>query len=88
MWVEECSPKIHVHLEPQNVTLLGTFLVVQWLRLCFHCNGHRFDPWGRNKIPHATWCSQKIKKKKKVTLFENKGFADAKKGSILDLNGP
>ena len=87
MWVEECSPKIHVHLEPQNVTLLGTFLVVQWLRLGFHCSGHRFDPGGRNKIPHATCCSQKIKKKK-VTLFENKGFADAKKGSILDPNEP
>ena len=31
---------------------------------------------------------KKKKKKKKVNLFENKGFADAKKGSILDLNGP
>ena len=56
--------------------------------LRFHCSGHRFDPWrgGENKIPHAMWCSRKIKKK--VTLFENKGFADAKKGSILDPNGP
>ena len=22
-----------------------TFLAVQWLRLCFHCRGHRFDLW-------------------------------------------
>ena len=34
--------------------------------LCFHCSGHRFDPWrgGENKIPHVMWCSRKIKKKK------------------------
>ena len=27
-WVEECSPQIHVLLEPQNVALLGTLLGV------------------------------------------------------------
>ena len=25
--------------------IIGTSLVVQWLRLCFHCKGHGFYPW-------------------------------------------
>ena len=25
--------------------ILGTSLVIQWLRLHFHCRGHWFDPW-------------------------------------------
>ena len=29
---------------------------------CFHCNGHRFDPWLGNKDP--IWPSQKKKRKK------------------------
>ena len=29
-----------------------TSRVVQWLRICCQCKGHRFDPWSR-KIPHA-----------------------------------
>ena len=28
--------------------LMGTFLVVQWLRLCSQCRGPGFDPWSRN----------------------------------------
>ena len=28
--------------------IVGTSLVVQWLRLCFHCRGHRFSPWSGN----------------------------------------
>ena len=37
-----------------------TSLVVQWLRLCSQCRGHRFDPW-LEKTVHATW-----RKKKKM----------------------
>ena len=28
--------------------LAGTSLVVQWLRLHFHCGGHEFEPWSGN----------------------------------------
>lgn len=28
---------------------VGTSLVVQWSRLCFHSRGHRFDPWLGNQ---------------------------------------
>ena len=40
---------------------MGTSLVVQWLRLCA-CNAGdvgSIPGWG-TKIPHASWCSQKI----------------------------
>ena len=44
---------------------LGTSLVVQWLRLCFNCRAHRFDPWLGNYDPtYHAWCGQKIKIKK------------------------
>ena len=26
----------------------GTLVAVGWLRLCFHCWGHKFDPWLRS----------------------------------------
>ena len=29
-------------------TILRDSLVVQWLRLCFHYRGHRFDAWCGN----------------------------------------
>ena len=28
--------------------VLGTSLAVQWLRQCFYCTGHGFDPWLEN----------------------------------------
>ena len=31
--------------EDYRAKCLGTSLVVQWLRLCFYCREHRFDPW-------------------------------------------
>ena len=31
---------------------LGTALVVQWLRLCFHCRELGFHPWSGNEDPH------------------------------------
>ena len=39
----------------------GTSLVVQWLRLCApNAGGMGLTGLG-TKIPHATWCGQKIK---------------------------
>ena len=39
-------------------------LVVQWIRICMPCRGHRFNPWLK-RIPHATeqlsLCSQQEK---------------------------
>ena len=32
----------------QELVMLGTSLVVQWLRLCFHCSGRGFDPCSGN----------------------------------------
>ena len=31
-----------------KIKLLGTFLVVQWLRLCFQCRVCKFNPWLEN----------------------------------------
>lgn len=36
-------------------------LVLQWLRLCFHCRRDRFDPGWETKILHAVQCGQKNK---------------------------
>ena len=44
-------------------TRTGTFLVVQWLRLCLQCRGCGFDPCQRTKVPQAKVCNQKKKKK-------------------------
>ena len=42
---------------------LGTSLVIQWLRLSFHCRGHMFDPLlGKFHVPHSA------AKKKEKTL--------------------
>ena len=42
---------------------VGSSLVVQWSRLCFHCRGHRFDPWLGNQDPTYLLVQQKKKKK-------------------------
>lgn len=39
-----------------QMPFLGTSLVVQWLRLCFHCRG--VHPWSGTKILHASRFSQ------------------------------
>ena len=44
-------------------------LVVQWLGLCFHCQGLGSIPGRRTKIPQATWHSQKIKINLKIKIF-------------------
>jgi len=53
---------------PQNVCrkwILGTYLVVQWLRCHASNAGGVGSISGRGtKAQHATWCSQKIKTKK------------------------
>ena len=41
-----------------------TSLAVQWLRLCFHCSRHGFDPWVGNE-PTSRSTVQPRKKKKK-----------------------
>ena len=44
----------------------GTSLGVQWLGLlCFHCRGHRFDPWS-GKSPQTASCSQKKEKEEET----------------------
>ena len=65
-WVEECSPQIHVHLEPQNVALLGTLLGVQWLRLCASTAvGTGLIPGREGRIrSHMPWgAAERLKKK-------------------------
>ena len=40
--------------------VIGTFLAVQWLRLCAsNARGEGSIPGRETKIPHATGCSQK-----------------------------
>ena len=57
------------------MTLMGNFLVVQWLGLHTSSAGGRgsIHGWG-TKIPHGTWCSQK-KIKKKDDFDESDLFA-------------
>ena len=48
--------------------MIGTFLAVQWLRLCTSTAGGTGSiPGQRTKIPHAMQCNQK--KKKKVAMI-------------------
>ena len=39
--------------ERLNSVIIGTFLVIQWLRLQTPNRGPGFDPWSGNEIPHA-----------------------------------
>ena len=52
-----------------------TSLVVQWLRLCSQCRGHRFDPW-LEKTVHATW------RKKKKNEVGSAGEEEAREAFI------
>ena len=38
------------------------FLVIQWLGLCFHCQGRGFNTWSGNQDPtsHLTWPKVKM----------------------------
>ena len=44
--------------------MVGTFLVVQWLRLHTSTAGISLIPCQGTKIPHSVQCSQKLKIKK------------------------
>ena len=48
-----------------NLSQPRTSLEVQWLRLCFHFGVRGLIPGWGTKIPHATWCGQKLVKIKK-----------------------
>ena len=51
----------------QDCTELGTSLAFQRLRLHVSTAGCvGLIPGQGNKIPHAAWCSQKVKKKKRL----------------------
>ena len=45
----------HFYYDPSVLltVLCGTFLVVQWLRICHQCRGHRFNSWS-GKIPQGS----------------------------------
>ena len=65
-------------LQKKSITVSGTSLAVQWLKLCTSSvGGIGSIPGQRTKIPHATWCSQK---KKSITIFlnvlENKNYLE------------
>ena len=39
---------------------------------CFHCRGHRFNPWSGTKIPHAVQHCEKINILLKLFFFLRK----------------
>ena len=70
---------------------VGSSLMVQWSRLCFHCRGHRFDPWLGNQDP--TYLLVQQKKKKKVFINVNNiialcPHASTLRPSLSDLSHP
>ena len=79
-WSGECcglySPRGHRESDKTERLLLtiingqGTSLVVQWFRLsAYHAGGTGSIPGRGTKIPHATWCGQKIKNR--ITPLKN-----------------
>ena len=66
----------------ESYKLTGTSLVAQWLRFCNStAGGVRLIPGPGTKIPHAMWCGQKVKIKKKLTKGQNHEW-------ILCVNNP
>lgn len=47
----------------------GTPLVVQWLRHCLHCRGHRFNPSRELRSHNPLECGQKIENKQWQLCF-------------------
>ena len=64
----ELPDKPHFQQKPEicmlatNLKITGNPLVVQWLRLCFHCQGAGSFPSQGLKIPQAAWPSSPSKK--------------------------
>ena len=54
---------------------------------CFHCRGHRFNPWQGNLTSHTLPDAVKKKKKKKVE-DENSGAKQRKKWVMARQRGP
>ena len=52
-----------------QIIMLGTYLLVQWLRLCLPQRGCRFDPGLGTKIPHISWPKKKKKKEHKTEVI-------------------
>ena len=60
----ENKQKQNVYKEIRNI--LGTSLVVQWLRLCTsNAGGMGSIPGQETKIPCAAWCGKRKKERKK-----------------------
>ena len=58
-------PLPHQHLSDYKMSMTGTSLAVQWLRLCpSTAGGPGSISGGGTKIPHASWHGQKKKKKR------------------------
>ena len=56
----QLAPTWSLRLSLKISPLLGTSLVVQWLRLCaLNAGGLSWFPGWTAKILHASWCSQK-----------------------------
>jgi len=49
------SSRVRISPGDQKNSIVGTSLDVQWLRLCFHCKGCRFDLWLGTKTPNDPW---------------------------------
>ena len=60
------SSRVRISPRDQKNSIVGTSLDVQWLRLCFHCRGCRFDlqlgtktlndPWPKKQTNEQTVC--------------------------------
>ena len=64
----------------------GTFLVVQWLRLCLPMQGMQVQSLQGNKIPHALWSeNQNIKQKQYCNKFK-KDFKNGPHQKVRNKN--
>ena len=66
--------------------LAGTSMVVQWLRICAANAGLTGSIPGRGpRIPHAVWCSQKIKIKNKIILKKKESTCQCREPGFRSL---
>ena len=59
MKIHQCKNHINRMKEKNHI---GNPLEVQCVGLCFHCRGHRFNPWSGNRHPTSitVWGGKKI----------------------------